>query len=298
MKSTFHVPMLAGLFFASLLVLSCQKENGKQSTAINDEEAQTISTENAVADAEDDDVTEIGLSAGADLEAVVEAGRGAGPGTNLGARLELFADLKFKIGPCTKITVTPNDSTFPKTITIDYGDGCICFDGKFRKGSITLTYTAPLRQPGASLTITLNGFYVNRVHIEGTRIVTNLSTGGVRKYSVQVKGGKITWPNGRGFAYAGLKVVTQVRGSDTRTIRDDVYSIEGRSELSYNNGLTITRNTETPLIKPVACAWIVQGVLKITINNHVFYIDFGTGTCDNKAILKGRANGEVTITLP
>ncbi len=297
MKMKFHVPGMAGLLVASMLIFSCQKDNSSSSKPVSDEEVQAVSTESATAETEDNDVTEIGLSGGSDLETVVEAGR-QNPGANLGARLDLFADLKFKIGPCTKITVSPNDSTFPKTITIDYGDGCVCLDGKTRKGSIALTFSAPLRQSGATLSISLNGYVVNKVSIEGTRTLTNLSSGGVRKYSVQVEGGKITWPNGRGFSWSGLKVVTQIQGSDTKTIRDDVYSLEGHSEIKYNNGITVTKNVESPLIKPVACRWITQGILSIRINNSNFTIDFGAGDCDNKAILKGRANGDIIITLP
>lgn len=296
MKMTIHVPIMAGILFASLFMLSCQKEKGA-APAVTNEEAQAITTENASAETEEDDLTEIGLSAGADLETVIEAGKAA-PGTTLNGRLDLFADLRFRMGPCTKVTVSPDDISFPKTITIDYGEGCICLDGKFRKGKVALTFTAPIREPGASLTLTLSGYAVNRVQIEGTRIVTNLSTDNLRKYSVEVKGGRITWPNGRGFAWEGLKVKTQLEGSGTRTIRDDVYSLEGNSSIRYNNGVTVTKTITAPLIKPVACRWIVKGILQITINTHQFSIDFGTGECDNKVTLTGSTQSALVLTLP
>ncbi|MFM9910601.1 MAG: hypothetical protein ACKVOW_14710, partial [Chitinophagaceae bacterium] len=147
------------------------------------------------------------------------------------------------------------------------------------------------------LTIKLHDYFVNRVHIEGIKTIKNLSEEGVRKYATHVENGKVSWPNGRGFTYEGAKIVTQVRGMETRTIRDDVYSIEGRNKTVYANGTTVNKNTETPLIKPVACAWIVKGLLKIKINDRVLFIDFGNGDCDNKATLKW-ANGEKEITLP
>jgi hypothetical protein len=112
-----------------------------------------------------------------------------------------------------------------------------------------------------------------------------------------VNDGKVTWPNGRGFKHEKSKVVTQVRGMDTRRIRDDVYSIEGRSKTSYANGTTVVVNTETPLIKPVVCNWIVAGILKIKINERTVYLDFGNGQCDNKAWLKWN-NHVLEITLP
>src|SRR6185369_17573187 len=100
-------------------------------------------------------------------------------------------------------------------------DGCICRDGKFRRGAVILHFTPPIRRPGAVLTIKLRDFYVNRKHIEGVKTITNLSENGsatsTLKYSVQIADGKVTWPNGRGFTYEALKVVTRVRGGDTRT---------------------------------------------------------------------------------
>ena len=74
-------------------------------------------------------------------------------------------------------------------------------------------------------------------------------------------------------------------------------SIEGRSKTSYANGTTVVLNTESPLVKPVACDWIVSGVLKIKINDRVLYLDFGNGDCDNKALLKWN-DRVVEITLP
>lgn len=284
---------IAGLLFFS----SCKKENSTQ-TILSEQEALVASEENTEADAAFDDVAEIGFSADADIEAGVSLGvEIPGSAAEGGLGMRFFEDLQFKVGPCTKIEVSPRDSSFPKTVTINYGEGCICRDGKFRKGLVTLYYTAPLRRPGAVLTITLRNYHVNRAHIEGVKTIKNLSADGAVKYSTSVENGKFTLPSGRGFSYEGIKMVTQIRGMETRTIRDDVYSIEGRNKTTYNNGVSVTKNTESPLIKPVSCNWIVKGVLKIKINDRTIYIDFGNGDCDNKATLKW-ANGEREITLP
>jgi len=294
------LPMYITAFFVAiaLLLFSCQKQNNAPLPPVSDEEASTISQENAAADAEYDDLTEIGFSADADLEvAASEELNGSSNNARFGLGLRVTDDLFFKVGPCTTITVTPNDSTYPKTVVVDYGDGCICRDGKFRKGAIILYYTKALRRPGAQLTITLRNFYVNRAHIEGTKIIKNLTEGNVHKFSVVVNDGKVTWPNGRGFKYEKIKVVTQVAGMETLRIRDDVYSIGGRSKTSYANGTTVVVNTETELIKPVVCNWIVSGIVKIRINDRTVYLDFGNGQCDNKAWLKWNDH-VIEITLP
>lgn len=281
---------------SAITLFSCQKDTSMSNEPVSDDEAVTVSQENAEADAAYEETAEIGFSASADLEAAARAGH-SNFGVGVHANIDLFTELSTRLGSCATITVTPNDSTYPKTVVIDYGVGCVCRDGKFRKGSITLNFSKPLRVPGAVLTITLNGYFVNRVHIEGTKIITNLSTETAHKFSVVVSNGKVTWPSGRGFTYEKVKVVTQISGYETATVRDDVFSIEGRSKTTYASGITVTKNTGEPLIKPVACNWVVKGILKIKINNRELFLDYGNGDCDNKALLKWNSH-EREITLP
>ena len=297
MKSIFGSFAVGSLFFATLIFSSCKKENSHQSTVVTEAESQTISEETAAADAEYDEVSEIGITAAADLEAstsVQNEEPGTTAGTGVRIRTEIFTELAAKLGPCTEVTVS--GESFPKTVTINYGDGCWCHDGKFRKGAVILHFTGPLRTAGSVLTITLRNYYVNRAHIEGIKTMTNLSAAGVHKFSVNIENGKITWPNGRGFTYDGNRVITQIGGMDTRIIRDDVYEIEGRSKTVYANGVTVVKNTETPLVKKISCKWIVQGIIKIKINERTFYINFGAGDCDNKASISW-PGGEKEITL-
>ena len=88
---------------------------------------------------------------------------------------------------------------------------------------------------------------------------------------------------------------------DTRIVRDDVYEITGRSQTEFNNGTTVTLNTETPLVKKVACPWISDGKLKIKINDRVLFLEYGfpaNGQCDNKALLTwSNGNNQRVIIL-
>ena len=271
-----------GFIFATML-FSCQKDvSSTNNQAVTEAQAASYSEETSMAEASFDDAEDIATTA-ADEEGNASEyginGRGFNPS---------FIELRAAIGNCATITVTPNDSTYPKTITIDFGTGCLGLDGKFRSGAIVVHLTAPLRRPGSVVTITFRNYFVNRVHLEGTKIISNLSDPPAHKWSVQVVGGKVTFPGGRGWSYQSLKVKTQVAGMDTRIVRDDVYEITGRSQTEFNGGLTITLNTETPLVKKVACPWISDGKLKIKINYRVLYLDYGipnNGHCDNKALL-------------
>lgn len=283
------------LLFASVL-FSCQKDlsSGNEST-VTEEQATAYSEESSMAEASFDDAEDIATTA-AD-----EEGNASEYGLNGRLFRPLFTELRAAIGDCAEITITPNDSTYPKTITIDFGNGCLGRDGKFRSGAIVIHLTAPLRRPGSVVTITFRNYYVNRVHLEGTKTISNLSDPPVHKWSVQVVGGKVTFPSGRGYSYQSIKVKTQAGGMDTRIVRDDVYELTGRSQTEFNGGLTITLNTESPLVKKIACPWISDGKLKIRINDRVLYLDYGfptDGQCDNKALLTwNNGGGRLVIIL-
>ncbi len=291
---SFNRIILTVLFLAATVLYSCQKESSSSnSTAVTEEDAVTYSDESTQAEASFDDVEAISMQA-AEEEGQVSAPNG---------RLFPFLHLRDRLGACAVITVTPDDSTYPKTVTIEFpGDGCWCADGKHRKGAIILYFTGPIRRSGSVLTITFRDFYLNRAHIEGTKTISNLSANGAVKFTVQVVGGKVTLPNGRGYKYNSLKSVAQIDGATTPNTVDDVYKIEGRSKTEFNNGVTITLDTESPLIKKVACNWISDGTLKIKINDRVLFLDYGApnnGDCDNLALLSwNNGNNHRMITLP
>ncbi|MEQ1676861.1 MAG: hypothetical protein ABL876_09175 [Chitinophagaceae bacterium] len=298
-----RITLAAFAVFFSLFITSCQKESSLDNTsAITEEEAAAYSDESSQAEASFDDADDIAFTA------AEEEGNAGGFGvegkTASQGRLFLptFFELRERIGDCATITVTPNDSTYPKTVTIDFGDSCVGRDGKVRRGKLVLHFTGPVRRPGSVVTLTFVNYYVNRAHIEGTKIFKNLSDPPVHKWSIEVVDGKVTFPSGRGYTYEGVKNVKQLAGMLTCIVRDDVYQITGRSKTTFRNGTTININTEDPLIKKVACPWISEGTLKIKINDRVLKLDFGfpnNGNCDNKALLSwNNGNSQRVIILP
>lgn len=289
----FPIAALAVLF-SVFVFTSCQKENSTVAPEeeLTAEQAADLTDESTQADASFGDVEDISMIA-AEEESASMGGRGYNPN---------FEELRLRIGVCATITVSPNDSTYPKTITIDFGNGCICADGKFRKGAVIIHLTAPIRRTGAVMTVTFRDFYLNRAHIEGTKILTNLNAGNNIKYTVQVVNGAVTFPNGRGWQYDELKTVTQIDGGATPFVRDDVYKVEGRSRTQLNGGATLVLNTETPLVKRVVCPWFSDGILKINANSHVLFANYGApnnGDCDNKVLLTwNNGANQRLISLP
>ncbi len=278
----------------AIFLFSCKKENTNAGeAAMTDAQAEEYSAESMETEASYDDLQDISMAA-ADEEGIISAGRGQG------VRPFPFSRLRVRIGAKAVITVTPNENTYPKTVSIDFGAGDNCPDGKYRKGKIVLHFTGPVRRPGSVVTMTLVDFQIGRVKIEGTKVITNLSENGIVKFSVSVAGGKVIFPNGRGYTYEKMKYVKQIAGSTTTEISDDVYAIEGFSKTTYKNGVVIAINIIEALIKKVSCAWVSEGELVMKIKNHEFSLNYtfpNNGDCDNKALLKWN-NKEQIILLP
>ncbi|HMW66127.1 MAG TPA: hypothetical protein PK695_03050 [Chitinophagaceae bacterium] len=299
---------LSAIFLSTLIFISCQKENSipaNTADGLTDEQAATYSDESARAEASFDDADNVAFIA-ADEEGNAGGfgfeGRSAS-GVAGRPYLPRFFELRQRIGDCATITVTPNDSTYPKTVTIDFGDSCVGNDGKVRKGKMVLHFTAPVRHPGSVVTLTFVNYYVNNIHIEGTKIFRNLSEPpALIKWSIETLNGKVTFPNGRGYMYDGIKTVKQIAGMNTNTVLDDVFQITGNSKTVFNNGLTIKLRVLDPIIKKVVCPWRSEGTLGIQINNRELKLDYGfpnNGNCDNKALLTwNNGNNQRVIILP
>src|SRR6478736_371564 len=116
-----------------------------------------------------------------------------------GGRRITISDLRFS---CATVTIEPaagSDPTNPSgVITVDFGTGCTDAKGNERKGKIIITYTGRRYSVGSTRSITFDGYYINGVHIEGIRNVTNIAgtTDESPKFKIEVIGGKATWPDG------------------------------------------------------------------------------------------------------
>jgi hypothetical protein len=203
---------------------------------------------------------------------------------------------------CYTVTITKlTANDFPKQVVIDFGTGCLGRDGKTRKGKVITVYTGRLRVPGSKATTTFDGFYVNAVHVEGTHTIQNNSTSSVRVITRTVENGKLSRPNGNYILWNATHTNTQVAGLGTPNFHfDDAFSITGNvSAENSRNGVvnTWSRSITSPLQKKATCRWFDAGTVSITRKGQTGTLDYGTGTCDNKATITFNNNSR-TITLP
>lgn len=277
-KGTLVALLMGGLFFAS-----CKKE-GKVTSA--EVEATVESTENdSEADVAYDDVfnttmgigtenggEEIGWTGGIGVYGRMEGNSYTGRTDSTGNR-------------CFTVTITPKDrGVFPKTVVINFGNGCLGRDGKLRKGKIITVYSGPMRIPGSKATTTFEGHKIDSVLVEGTHEVVNSSTSNKQALTTKVIGGKLTWDSGRWVRWSTVRTITQVEGNGTPFFPlDDIFTIIGAGRGENSRGKSWAHEITQPLVKKFTCRWISKGVMQIRHNAVVGTLDFGDGSCDNKA---------------
>lgn len=194
---------------------------------------------------------------------------------------------------CATIT---ND-TATKTVTVDFGTGCLGPDGKTRSGQIVINYSRRLYIPGATRTVTLVNYVVDSVSIAGSKTYTNLMVNfrDTLSLNVVLTGGQITMPNGNTATRAFDRTSTWVRGINPS---QDEFWVDGNIQGTRFNGNSFTRTVNSTLVYRRACRRQqvkipVEGTATITRSGQPdIDLDFGMGSCDN--LVDVTVNGQTT----
>jgi len=198
---------------------------------------------------------------------------------------ELFPNFKLRYlrGILPDLTVTTTNGGFPKTMTVDYGDGIELANGHILKGKITIVLSAAPLVSGSTRTVTFENFCTDQVCISGTNVKT-------RTKDTQAKFSEksdltVTLANGTAIHRVGEHVRVWIAGSDTEfNPADDVIEISGKVVVSDSKGNEYSNTITTPLVKTGVCKFITKGVIEFKNSAGKFAtIDYGNGTCDNKA---------------
>lgn len=199
---------------------------------------------------------------------------------------------------CATVTVSPN--AFPKTITIDFANGCTSIDGISRKGKINITLSDYVHNPGAVATMTFDNYYAAGYKVEGTIIWTNTSTQSGISWTRQITSGRLSDPlSGYYWTHEGNKNVIQVAGASTpNNPLDDVYSVTGSHTVTNPAGKSRTVTILEALEKKTTCHNVSKGKMKIQAQTHFAILDYGDGSCDNVAVITIDGVLPITITLP
>ena len=198
---------------------------------------------------------------------------------------------------CGSILILPADpAVFPKVITLDYGAGCTDSDGKFRSGKVTLTIEK-IWEPGSEVSLQYDNYKEDNTQLSGKFTFQNQSTQTAGVYSIVAEDIQAADGNGYTIAYDAVQTFTQTVGFATWwDWNDDVWNITGTFNSVLTNGEAVDWTIQTPLVKANNCLWISAGTGVLNINGLDAVVDYGDGTCDNKATVT--VNGQTyTITL-
>ena len=287
-RKSLFIPLAAGLLFTSVFI-ACQKDARNSGSEEETERVAAVTEDDAEADVIFDDVNDQVIGVDGDL-GIGPVGVIFGRVASTNEKDELILNGGATLDSVPRcVTVTISAGGFPKTVTIDFGTGCTGRDGKTRKGMIKTTYTDRLVVPGAVAETQFIGYYVDSVKVEGTHRIKNNSTSAVRIFTRTVINGKLSKPSGNYISWNATHTNTQTAGLGTPGLPlDDEFDITGGGQGENKRGSTVNtwqRLIVNPLHKKFTCRWFSEGTVRITRNGVNGVLDFGSGTCDNKATL-------------
>lgn len=273
-----NLKLLLFFFVNTLLLVSC---NNNDTVDVSE----PISVDEAITLAEVDDISDEVNNVIDDFFVEVEV---AGKSTDI--------EKTEGILPCLTKTIVLTATT--KIVTLDFGDGCELPNGNVLSGKIILAHAIDTDVHSLTITHTYEDFYFNNISIEGENTIVRVrENDNGNPQSTIAFNTTLTWPDGIFASREGIKTREWIEGYDTRTFGDNVFLITGNWTATFKNGTVLSAKVLEPLRREMACRFIVSGLLELQKNDSVGTLDFGDGSCDNKAIFTNGEGVETEVTL-
>jgi hypothetical protein len=200
------------------------------------------------------------------------------------------------VGPA--VTVDPIGYSFPKTITIDYGDGLELVNGRVLSGIIVIEVSAPIFVNGSTREVTYQDFYIDSTHFAGGGIRTFIGTDSTERVFSSVSDITITFADETVLNRHGERTRRLVQGFETICDHsDDLILIDGFVNYETSDQTTFGKTIIESLTKIGGCKFIVEGVVEFNYNGEDFAtLDYGDGSCDDVAtITKDGETRQITL---
>lgn len=198
-----------------------------------------------------------------------------------------------------EVTVeTPEGKKFPKTITLDWGTGCLDADSNLRAGQVVVHITGPYWVKNTVRYAKLVDYRFNDLYITGDRMEKNTGADEDGYICFDVNHSeKIKNEDGDILLERDLMRLRKCnRGEDLTTNQDDEIWVTGTAKV-YNNGKDVTRVITVPLYKRTTCQHFQSGIITTFIKKEKKgEFNYGDGECDNIATWTN-GNGTVTKTI-
>lgn len=202
---------------------------------------------------------------------------------------------RYKLGVCPSILIEKEEGGWPRTITLDYGDGIELANGRIISGVIVIVQTDSRLVNDATRTITFQDFSVDGISVSGTIIKTflidELKVTIVRDLVFTLEDGTVI------ERYAEKERLWSEGMATPLDPTDDVFLITGKVTCSDSDGNEYKREITTALMKKGGCRFIVAGEVSLSKNGVLFAtINYGDGECDNIATMT-TAEGTKQFTI-
>lgn len=199
-------------------------------------------------------------------------------------------------------TIVTSDIISPSRVrlTIDFGTGQICGDGRARAGKLVADFYGRWSEEGSYVEIVPDGYSVNTWPVLFTKTITNngRNSDGNLTFSTEVVDGRIATPQGTIFYTSERETEWTFGESTPLDVSDNEYVITGTASGTARNTLSFTATIDEPLLVRANCPNIVQGIISITPDNRdTRTIDYGNGGCDNLVTISvGSYTTQITLS--
>jgi len=186
-------------------------------------------------------------------------------------------------------TVSVDNDEFPKTVTIDYSEGCTGRMGLEKKGIVTIYMSDTIINEGAYYTVTAENLTMGQREISKTATYTNAGLNDAGYWVISFESLSTTTFEKQDEIFTIVREFTGERewmaGFDTPEATDDIFLLTRNGSITVNDELKFSKNTVDPLLIDRSCKWPLSGIVEITRADETMTIDYGTGECDNIALV-------------
>ena len=187
---------------------------------------------------------------------------------------------------CATVTIVGDD--FPKTITVDYSEGCVGRMGLAKKGTLTIEMTDTILNEGAIYTVTFTNMTIGNREVEKTIIFENLGQPDGEHWEISYEMLSTTTFEREEETFVIVREFSGINkwlsGFETPETSDDRFLRNGSGSVTVNEELKFER-TVTELLIDRTCKYPLEGVIEISRGDEIMSIDFGAGECDNIALV-------------
>lgn len=268
------------VIFLSIILFSCQDEKidtPQNQGVLSEKSALIVINEVAIESATTEIDYEVDFYANAEVSLT--------HWLRMGKLWKWTTNLRYKINHCPTVEIINENGEYPKTISLDYGNGTILSSGKVLSGVILVEISGPRDSGNYNRLISYLDFGVDSLLINGNSEVSfDKSEDVFRTFTSDVT---YTLADNLTIDRTSIREWEWLEGMETEMEQnDDVIQINGHTNATTSSGDVYLKEIVEPIIRSRDCQYIVQGIVEITLNGELISsLDYGNGDCNSIAIL-------------